>query len=329
MTKPMPKVAMIGAGISGLICARMLADQGSEITLFEKSRGVGGRMATRRVNDGVSFDHGAQYFTARDDRFLQQVNTWEREGLVEKWNGRIVSLTRGVVDDSVARIDRYVGVPGMTSIARKLSQGLTVRNETRVGKLIKQSSQWELRSDQDAMLGMFDVVLSCAPPMQTGELFAGHTDLVEKISSVQMLPCWAMMLQLLQPLEVSFDGAFVQESTLGWIARNSSKPQRNADLATWVMHATPAWSTEHLELSPDEVRPLMMAAFGEATHCEIDTPFYTAPHRWRYSIPACTLSDTALWDATSGLGASGDWCGGPRVEGAFLSGVALAERVMG
>ncbi len=326
--KPTPKIAMVGAGISGLSCARALADQGCEITIFEKSRGVGGRMATRRLDGGISLDHGAQYFTARDERFLQHVKSWQQQGLVEKWAGRIVSLTKGVAEPSTTQIDRYVGVPGMTSIARHLSQGLAIQGDTRVARLVRQASQWELISDKEVSLGTFDHVLSCAPPVQTADLFREHTPLTKTIASVQMHPCWAVMLQLAKPLDVPFDGAFVQESSLGWIARNSSKPQRKADVETWVLHATPAWSTEHLELSPDAALALLLPALAEATGIAIDPPVYASAHRWRYSIPASTFPEAALWDAANGLGACGDWCGGARIEGAFLSGQALATKVL-
>lgn len=325
MTKPMPKIAMVGAGISGLICARMLADQGCEITLFEKSRGVGGRMATRRGEEGLTFDHGAQYFTARDPQFLSAIESWQRLGLVEKWNGLIVSLTRSITQPLETETDRYVGVPGMTSVARHLSKGMAIAGETRVGSIRRSEAQWEVVSDREVSLGHFDWVLSCAPPLQTGEMFRGHTSMVYRIDTVQMQPCWAVMLELSQPSNIPFDGAFVHDSPLSWIARNSSKPQRRPLPETWILHASPTWSQEHLEQPAEEVKETLLAAFHDATG--FVTTGKATLHRWRYSRPATALTEGFLLDPEMKLGACGDWCGGSRVEGAYLSGVSLAEQV--
>lgn len=320
-----PKIALIGAGISGLACASKLRASGCEIMIFEKSRGVGGRIATRRGEEGLTYDHGAQYFTARDPRFLSAVESWQVLGLVEKWNGLFVSLTRGVTQSLETETDRYVGVPGMTSFARHLSKGMAIAGETRVGSIRRSDDQWEVVSDREVSLGHFDWVLSCAPPLQTGEIFRGHTSLTEKIDTVQMQPCWAIMLELSQPSHIPFDGAFVQESTLSWIARNSSKPQRRATPETWVLHASPEWSQENLEQPAEVVKETLLAAFHEATG-HVTTGKATA-HRWRYSRPATPLTESFLLDSANKLGACGDWCNGSRVEGAFLSGQALAEQL--
>ena len=112
----MPKVAVIGAGISGLMCARTLVDHGFPVTLFEKSRGVGGRMATRRTHDGLRFDHGAQYFTVRDGRFRRYVESWIEDGIVEPWRGRIVVLDSGTIKEEKMGADRFVAVPGMNAM---------------------------------------------------------------------------------------------------------------------------------------------------------------------------------------------------------------------
>jgi len=325
MTKPMPKIALIGAGISGLACAARLRASGCEIMIFEKSRGVGGRLATRRGEEGLTFDHGAQYFTARDPQFLSAVESWQALGLVEKWKGLIVSLTRGTTEPLETETDRYVGVPGMTSFARHLSKGMAVAGETRVGSIRRSGSHWEVVSDREVSLGDFDWVISCAPPLQTGEIFRGHTSLTEKTDTVQMQPCWAIMLELSQPSNIPFDGAFVQDSPLSWIARNSSKPQRRSSPETWVLHASPTWSQEHLEQPAEEVQESLLAAFHEATG-HVTTGKATA-HRWRYSRPANPLPESYLLDSANKLGACGDWCGGSRVEGAFLSGSSLAEQI--
>lgn len=142
-----------------------------------------------------------------------------------------------------------------------------------------------------------------------------------------MQGCLAAMLSFGRPLGLEFDGAFVHESGLSWVARNSSKPGREGAAEAWVVHAGPEWSDEQMELTPEQLLPRLTSLFWEATGLEPVEPTYATSHRWRYAIPPEPLSDRCLFDAELGIGVCGDWCAGPRVEGAYLSGLALAERV--
>ena len=158
---PIPKVAVIGAGISGLMCARTLADHGCDVSVFEKSRGVSGRMSTRRVDDNLSFDHGAQYFTARDGRFKRYVESWIHDGLVQPWDGRIVVVEKGVVKAEKAGDDRYVAVPGMSSIGKHIASDLSIHLETKVATPKRSDDKWLLATDDGVELGQFDVRGRC------------------------------------------------------------------------------------------------------------------------------------------------------------------------
>lgn len=116
------RVAVIGAGISGLFAARTLADHGLPVTVFDKGRGVGGRMSTRRVDGRPCFDHGAQYFTARDLRFRQYVQSWLEQGVVAHWpntesnpSHKIVVFRNGAVTETKDANERFVGVPSMNA----------------------------------------------------------------------------------------------------------------------------------------------------------------------------------------------------------------------
>jgi predicted NAD/FAD-dependent oxidoreductase len=124
-----PTVAVVGAGISGLTCARTLADYGLPVTVFEKSRGVGGRMATRRSDNVAAFDHGAQYFTVRDERFQNCVDSWQHAGLVQRWTGRIVSLHDQDTEQDKSSTARFVACPGMNAICRHLAERLLALDE--------------------------------------------------------------------------------------------------------------------------------------------------------------------------------------------------------
>ena len=321
------RVAIIGAGLSGLVCARSLADDGLRVQVFDKARGPGGRMSTRRAGDW-RFDHGAQYFTVRDSRFSRWVDRWHHEGLVERWNARIAVLDRGAIDVKSDTTRRFVGVPGMNAVCRHLAVALDVSYRIEIGGLERNAAGWSLTGADGNDVGQFDAVVISAPAPQSARLLEGIAPVISAAAaSVEMAPCWAVMVGFAAPLEAGFDGAFVVDSPLSWVARNASKPGRPED-ESWVLHATPEWSKQHLEIERERAADLLLESFSHALGGSVDTPVHLAAHRWRFALPTEPLADPCLADPELRVVACGDWCGGPRVEGAFLSGLASARRTL-
>ncbi len=318
-------VAVIGSGISGLACARTLHDQGYAVVVFEKSRSVGGRMATRRTVDGLKFDHGAQYFTVRDERFESHVKGWLEQGVVARWQGQTVSLCDGEATVSPNDTRRFVGTPGMNSICKALATGIDIRFQTRVAMIDRESGRWHLLDEHGNSLGSFDAVVTSAPSPQSATLLQQVPELQHQAASCEMQGCWAGMLAFSEPLGLPYDAAFLQHSPLAWIARNDSKPQRDAGSECWVLHASPTWTASCLDDDQTVVLGKLLEHFWLATRVKPRSPRYAAAHRWRYAIPPSPLPSPFLFDSALGIGACGDWCGGPRVEGAFLSGLAIAD----
>ncbi|MAT70139.1 MAG: FAD-dependent oxidoreductase [Planctomycetaceae bacterium] len=324
-------VAIIGAGLSGLVAARRLRESGVGAVVFDKGRGVGGRMSTRRSPTGARFDHGAQYFTVRDERFRTQLNDWLDAGMAAKWEGQIAVIENGSIAVSPILRDRYVGVPGMNAICKHLARDIDVRCEVRVAAVERVGDAWRLVDDNGAALGAFGRVLCTAPAPQTAELFAAAAAIAEPASSVDMHKCWAVMAQFEQPLSPEFDGAFVNDGPLSWIARDSSKPGRERPDGgeCWVLHGSQAYSAANIERNAEEIADELLAAFFAAAQIEPAATRQLAAHRWRYSAPEEPLASRFLRDEAIGAYAAGDWCGGPRVEGAYLSGLAAAEAMLG
>ena len=323
-------IAVIGAGIAGLSCATALQAAGHSVQVFDKSRGGGGRMSTRRSADETwQCDHGAQYFTARDPAFAAEVARWQQAGVAALWAPRVAVLN----DPSLRQpgpLDRFVGTPRMTAPAQWLAGSLKRSLGTTIQRLHREGPHWQIETAEHGRLdSRFDAVLLALPAPQAWPLAEPHAPaLAAAAASVRMRGCWALMLQFDSPVDLPFDAAFVNSGPLRWIARDSSKPGRTAANAapqeTWLLHAEAEWSEAHLELPPDEAAALMLAAFaalgGPAP------PRWTA-HRWRYADTRQPLLDGCLWDVSLRLGLCGDWLNGGKVEGAWLSGQGLAAKL--
>lgn len=320
-------VGIIGAGIAGLVCADRLRRGGVSVRVFEKSRGVGGRSATRHLQES-SCDHGAQYFTVTDPVFAQRVTEWQDAGVVDVWHGRIVVIEEGAVRPLNEPRERFVGTPGMNSIGKHLAQDLNVSRETQIAAIEPHNDGWTLRDSAGRTHGPFEALIFTAPPQQTSALLADHSPLLsEQLHRVEMLPCWSVMLTFTGGLPVDFDGAFVNGSPLSWIARDNSKPLRKPT-ECWLLHASPEWSLSQLERPAAEVEVSLISEFRKLVGKDIPRPTSVVSHRWRYARPLEPLPPRFLFDSEHRLGTAGDWCGGPRIEGAFLSGHALALHLL-
>ena len=333
--------AVIGAGIAGLSCARALAASGVHVTVFDKSRGPGGRMSTRR-GEGWACDHGAQYFTARDPLFQAELARWQAAGVAARWQPRLTVFDAdgrraqgGAGGDAAggadgdARVDelaRHVGTPRMTAPARLLADGLDLRLQTTVTALQRYDHGWELATAERGLLPeAFDGVLLAVPAPQALPLLQPvSAELAALAHGARMQACWALMLRFVAPLALDFDAAFVNHGPLRWIARDTSKPGREG-METWTLHASAEWSEAHVEDSPESVAAALIAAF-----CELGgaAPLVWSAQRWRYAITDSAVAGGCAWDAGAGVGLCGDWVNGGRVEGAWLSGHALAQRVL-
>lgn len=337
-------VAILGGGIAGLTAAHALATAGVAVRVFDKGRGVAGRTSTRHADGDRQFDHGAQYFTARSEAFQKQIAEWVADGVAAEWVARVATIecdAKGCrPGDPPSTKARYVGCPGMNAPGKWLAEqvaaaGGTVTAGVRVAPLKRADGRWRLIAESGEPLGDFAKVLVTAPAPQAAELLTASPALSNAAKSVRMTGSWAVMVAFAEAIPTDFDAAFINgpadTTPLSWVARNGSKPNRPTQDAAgdcWVLHGSPAWSEANIEISADEAAQTVLAAFGKAIGQSLPEPTYLAAHRWRYALPETPLAEASLQDASLGLFAAGDWCGGPRVEGAFLSGRSAAEALL-
>ena len=331
-------IAVIGAGLSGLTCARHLQACGHHVTVYEKSYVVSGRSSTRRTELG-GFDHGAQYFTTRSAVLKKTVATWLKAGWVAPWQGKLVTLQNGktapAAQSTKGKAIRYVGIPGMRTLGEQLAQGLDVRTGQRVERVERDGQHWLLTVHAEtvpiaATAGPFDAVVAAVPADQAIALLASLPAFAAAAEQAKLAPCWTLLLAFQQELGLGYDGAWVNQSRLAWLARDGSKPGRRPG-EHWVANASTAWSIEHLEDDAERVKEKLIKAFHDATASQIQ-PLTASVHRWRYAQSMQPLPNDCLWDVGTNLGACGDWfsagmTGSGKIENAYLSGLALAAAI--
>lgn len=329
------RVAIIGAGMSGLACARELIQQGHEVTLYEKSRGPGGRMPTRWLNRDtdppLGFDHGTQYFQASSPAFVELIDLAHKAGAVAPWAGSVVNLGYGLSSPHASTTTRWVGTPGMASLGRFMAQGLDVRLQCRVAGVVHTDGLFQLTvhlADGTVRVESgFDAVVSAIPAEQVVPLFEDvHKPLAQLAAAVESNATWSVMLTPRELVKVDFDGAFVVDSPLGWICRDSSKPGRAVG-DRWILQATADWSRLHQDYAAEEVGKMLLDVFCNVTGQLIEDPLTMTAHRWLYSLPSNPVGVPCYFSEENMLGACGDWLNGARVEDAFLSGYTLGHQL--
>lgn len=321
------KIAIIGAGLSGLVLAHQLKNR-ADVTLFEKSRSVGGRLATRYA-DPYQFDHGAQFYLVKTDAFQNFLQPLIEQGIVENWCADFVEITGTKItgnrkwDESPAH---YVSAPKMNALGNHLAQGLNIKLQTQVQPIAPIENHWHLTDDKGESLGEFDWVISTAPAEQSAALLPESFAHYERVKNTKMQGCYALMLGYKQPLVLPWQAALVKQADLSWVSVNSSKPKRDIGYSLQAL-ATNNWADEHMEDDVESVQAHMLAELAKVTGVAVDHADHIALHRWRYANVKKQSGEPSLIDPKSQLGACGDWCIQGRVESAFTSAMHLADTI--
>lgn len=313
------RFAIVGAGMAGLSCADRLKRAGHGVSLFDKGRGPGGRMSTRRMQTPlgeVHVDHGAQYFTVRDPAFMAQVARWSASGVAAPW--------------PTAGTGAWVGVPGMSAVVRDLAQQHDVSFGWHVCGLVRRDDGWHLTgeapSGERVQSGPFDAVIVSLPPEQAAAIVALHDlSLAATALAARSQPCWTGMFVFAERLATDRD-TVRDAGLINWAARNSAKPGRFGP-ETWVVQANAQWSGDHVEDAADAVAARLLGALGDALSSRMPAPVTASAHRWRYAMSTGSNLG-ALWSEQSRIGICGDWLLGPRVENAWVSGKTLANKIL-
>lgn len=331
MTSGVRSVAIVGAGIAGLACATELARAGVAVTLIEKARRPGGRVATRRV-EGVAFNHGAQFATARGPGFGALLAGLQGAGVAAPWiaagaDGRRMTFVPGMSALPATMADQAVGL----GVALQTGRHAAFLHADEAGWSVRHLSAADTRPGATAVCGgevlpRQDAVLIALPSTQAAGLLATAAHPFAEIAGQAVIaPCWSAMVRF--PVSVAGPDV-VQDATgpVAWAAREGSRPGHAADPEAWTLNAGAAWSRAHLEDDAESVGQALLAAFRGATGAP--APDLVLAHRWRHALVEAPVGRSCLWDAAARVGACGDWCLGGRVEAAYDSGASLALAVL-
>ncbi|BAZ43301.1 hypothetical protein NIES4102_03010 [Chondrocystis sp. NIES-4102] len=313
---------VIGGGISGLITATVLQRAGIKVTVLDKGRGIGGRLATRRLEYGEScigiFDYGAQYFSIKQPQLQVWVDDWLQQGVIKEW-------CRGF--DEVDGKPRYCGVNGIRSIAKYLAQNLNVHTNTKVIKLNYQDG-WQVLTEDGQFTA--DILVMTPPVPQSLTLLDDSqitlsTETRENLEAITYHSCIAILALLEQPCKIPAPGGMSLETEpLVWLASNDQKGISPNGYAV-TLHATPNFSKTYWSKGDEEIAQMLLDSAAKW----LDSPVIKYQvHRWRYSLPATFHSQPYLALSELPLVMAGDAFVAPKIEGAVLSGLAAAEYII-
>lgn len=337
------RIAVIGAGMAGIACARTLMQAGHDVHVYERLPQAGGRMRSVNTEHG-SFDIGAQYFTVRDPRFELALQTVP--GLCRPWSVSTLRVLDAQGRQSSAAPapteHHWVAVPDMQSLPLAWAAPLWDAGRLHLGQRVIRLEHatgpdgWSLHVEtvdatSQAVPG-FDAVVLALPAPQARQLLQTTPlalPLVQDMAAVEMAPCWTLTLSYpmaaqagLSTLGPQWNAARTTHARAAWVARESSKPGRMQS-ERWVVHASPQWSQEHRADDGPRVLAKMQKAFGEVTRIRV-APRHASAYLWPHAQTLSPLGRSHMWSASASIGLCGDWCLGRRVEDAFVSGLEMA-----
>lgn len=321
------KIAVIGSGISGVTIAKNLAKL-NEVVIFDKSRGIGGRMATRRTPD-YNFDHGAQFFTAKSQEFIEFCKIAKADAVIEEWNCDFAEITANKINKKWQfNKDKahFVAKPQMNNLCKYIAKDLQVLLSKEIKFTNFDGKKWSLTTSENENFDDFDYLILAIPSHQAINLIAKEFKYFDLISNIKMSACFTLMLGFKEKLQIEFDAAIVKESNISWISVNSSKPQRPQNFSL-VVNSSNQWADQNIEEDLEIIKEKLIISLRNIIDFDPKNIEYQNIHRWKYANAPLRKGNKSLFDSNLNLGICGDFLISGRVENAFLSSLDLYKNI--
>ncbi|MFT4967356.1 MAG: renalase [Candidatus Deianiraeaceae bacterium] len=317
------RIAIIGAGISGLTLARKLSET-HDVEIFEKARGVGGRMSTRRVDD-LRYNHGCQLFTAHSDQFQGFCTQMINQGVIKKFSGKVINMQNSQAKEMKSNKVYYLSYPYMNSLCKHLVKNLQIHLNTRITNITRSHHKWVLKSE-DQTFRDFDILLITIPSPQVSDLLPKTFQYLPQIKQIHMSPCFALILRFNKNLAMNYSVANIVDSPIKAIFVNNLQSNSVESPTTIVSHATSTWSTQNIDCNQAEIANTLQQALQRFIHFKKTDIQYFVVHLWRYARATEHHRCTSFFDDTLQIGICGDWLASGDIEGGYLSALDLYEK---
>jgi renalase len=320
---------ILGAGVAGLTAAGVLRRAGQEVVVLDKSRGLGGRAATRRW-DGLPVDHGAQFFTARSPEFQKQVDDWSARGVCHEWTrGFHQYRDHQLLSPKGDNHPRYVCREGMSALGRALAAegNMPIERQAKVVAILCERGAWTLACEDGREFRAQHLVVTCPPPQGAVLLETAAPAAAQWLRGIPMEPCLALAARFPRR-EIDWRGIQADDATVSWIGHDTSKrPDLHEGQTIVVLHGSPSFSREHYAATEHNVIQTLLIRASEISETDLRDPEAAFLQRWRYAQAAAPQDGerAVLFDSPAPLVLAGECFAGGKIEGAWLSGVAAGE----
>ena len=320
-------IAVIGAGLAGTTIASKMNEK-FDVKVFEKSRGVGGRMSTRKETPYI-FDHGAQFFKIKTSDFKNFLSELFSQQIIQPWNFRLayfdgqnLSKIKSIKDEDKF----YVGVPNMDTIIKHLSKNCNVILNTKIEKIIKENHKWNLYDQNKKSYGKYDWVVLSLPANQSLELITEKISFYPLIEKIKMKGCFSLMIGMSESLNLDFDAALIQNEDIAWFAVNNSKPSRMNNYCL-LINSSYEYASKNINTSKEKVLKHLLNISSKFINYDLLKSNMIKIHEWRYVEAKCSPKENYFIDHKEKVAVCGDWLINSRVEGAFLSANELSKEI--
>ena len=315
----MKNVAVIGAGITGITLANLLQKK-FNLTVFEKSRGVGGRMATRRA-EPYQFNHGAQYFKIENKEFkdflqpliLNKVIKPLEANQIEILNKEVIKRTK------IYNKQYFTAESKMNSVVKYLiNNNFSIKLLCKIEKIIKENDKWFVIDSGQVSFGPYDWLIITIPPNQAKEILYNNFKFLDIIKKIKMRSCYSLMLGFDKFDEFDFDTALFLEEDVQWLSIRKIILE-NKEYYNLLINSSYNFAEQNINSSKDKISNHLIKQVSDILKCKLNNYEHKALHFWKYAMSEKNNNLGSLFDEDLKIIVCGDWCMNGKVEGGFLS----------